>query len=284
MNPFHVRGLVLSAVAIAAVGLWGDAVAAPQAREVRAFHRIDFVWIPPGTFVMGSPASEDGRDGDEGPQHEVTLSKGFWLGVYEVTAGQFLEFLNATRKDSGILFDEYCPISASRYHLGGNSFGSDARQPMCNVSWNACVAFCDWLTSKGDSVYRLPTEAEWEYACRAGTTAAFSFGTDKSLLGEYAWHAGNSRDVTHPVGEKKPNPWGLCDMHGNVCEWCHDWYGEYGGGAVTDPAGPSSGSRRVLRGGSWTDSPGRCRSAGRYSDVPYGTHHSFGFRVVREGD
>ena len=261
----------------------------PHAGTQRTLLGIEFVWIPPGTFMMGSPWDEDGRDDDE-RQHQVTLSKGFWLGVYEVTIGQYLSFLEAGGSDSGVDWDDPegdCPIekNESSYGLSGNRFGSDADQPMIEVSWDGAVAFCEWLTSKRQGTYRLPTEAEWEYACRAGTTTPFSFGADESGLGDYAWYDDNGGDVTHAVGGKKPNPWGLCDMHGNVWEWCADWHDDsYPGGAVTDPAGPSSGRYRVARGGSWGTTWHFRRSADRAHDFPEDTGIDIGFRVVREGD
>ncbi len=129
--------------------------------------------------------------------------------------------------------------------------------------------------------YRLPTEAEWEYACRAGSTTAYSFGDSSSQLSNYAWHEGNSQRKTHPVGKKRPNPWGLYDMYGNVWEWCQDWYGDYPSGPATDPIGPSTGSRRVLRGGSWYNSPSYCRSASRGGHTPDARRIYYGFRVVR---
>jgi formylglycine-generating enzyme required for sulfatase activity len=124
-----------------------------------------------------------------------------------------------------------------------------ATNPVEGLSWEDATEFCKKLSEKTRQTVRLPTEAEWEYACRAGTESAFSFGDDLSALGDYAWWAGNSDKTTHPVGQKKPNSWGLYDMHGNVLEWCADWYGEYPKGPATDPSGPATGDRRVLRGG-----------------------------------
>ena len=163
--------------------------------------------------------------------------------------------------------------------------------PATFVSWNDATAFCQRLTDTdhkngklpaGES-YRLPTDAEWEYACRAGTTTAFSFGEDESKLGEYAWFSGNTvgKKYAHKVGIKKPNPWGLHDMHGNVWEWCSDWYdGKLIGGV--DPIGPEEGSNRVNRGGCWWYSPDYCRSAFRYGYAPsYRNNDVLGFRVAR---
>jgi formylglycine-generating enzyme required for sulfatase activity len=154
------------------------------------------------------------------------------------------------------------------------------------VSWDDAVEFCRKLSAlpaekAAGYVYRLPTEAEWEYACRAGTRTKYSFGDDESELGDYAWHASNSGNTTHPVGGKKPNPCGLYDMHGNVWEWCQDWHGDYPSGAVTDPTGPSSGSYRVLRGGSWNYFSEDCRSAYRYWYTPDYRGLNLGFRVLR---
>ena len=157
--------------------------------------------------------------------------------------------------------------------------------PAANVNWHDAVEFCRKLSEKAGLEYRLPTEAEWEYACRAGTTTAYSLGDDASELGEYAWYSENPRDVgqeyAHIVGQKKPNPWGLYDMHGNVWEWCSDWHGDYPSGSVTDPAGPSSGSSRVGRGGSWLYEAGYCRSAHRLPSLPtrFGPGDNAGFRI-----
>jgi formylglycine-generating enzyme required for sulfatase activity len=161
------------------------------------------------------------------------------------------------------------------------------QNPVEMVSWNDAVEFCRKLSDlpaekSAGHVYRLPTEAEWEYACRAGTKTKYSFGDSEAELGEFGWYGKNSSGAT-VVGGKKPNSWGLYDMHGNVNEWCQDWYGSYPSGAVTDPTGPSSGSRRVTRGGSWLDSADSCRSARSGFDAasPDDQYISLGFRVVR---
>jgi len=206
------------------------------------------VWIKPGKFTMGSPASEAGRDSDEGPETEVTLTKGFWLGQHEVTQG------------------EYEAV------VGSNpSNWKGARLPVERVSWVEAVEFCQKLTERERSAgklpvgyeYRLPTEAQWEYACRAGTMTRFSFGEADSQLGAHGWYIANSGNQTHPVGQKHSNNWGLYDMHGNVWEWCSDFYGHYPGGSVSDPTGSNSGWSPVLRGGSWVTDAGYCRSADR---------------------
>jgi formylglycine-generating enzyme required for sulfatase activity len=215
------------------------------------------VLIRPGKFMMGSPDSEKGRGVHEGPQHEVTISKPFYMGVTEVTQEQYEAI------------------------MGKNPSGwKGATNPVENVSWDDVAQFCKKLSEKTRQAVRLPTEAEWEYACRAGTQTAFSFGDDPSALGDYAWWDGNSGKTTHPVGQKKPNAWGLYDMHGNVCEWCADWYGDYPNGAVQDPQGPASGTYRVLRGGCLLTTPSVDRSALRVLDPPSERSGIYGFRVV----
>jgi len=213
--------------------------------------------IPAGKFMMGSLDSEKGRSKDEGPQHEVTLSKPFYMGVTEVTQAQY-EAVMGTNPS----------------HFKG------ATNPVEKVPWEDATEFCKKLSEKTRQAVRLPTEAEWEYACRAGTTTRFSFGDEDSILGDYAWYDSNSGGTTHPVGQKKPNAWGLYDMHGNVYEWCADWYGDYPKGAVTDPQGPASGAVLVLRGGSWLNDPWRCRSGCRDWFTPVSFSDAFGFRVV----
>jgi formylglycine-generating enzyme required for sulfatase activity len=212
--------------------------------------------LPPGTFMMGDASGED----NETP-HQVTLTQPFQMGIHEVTQEQYAKVMGK---------------NPSR--LKG------ANNPVENVSWFDAVEFCRKLSElpaerAAGRVYRLPTEAEWEYACRAGTTTKYSFGDDDSKLVDYAWFDGNSFERTHRVGGKKPNAWGFYDMHGNVWEWCQDWYGDYPDHAVPDPTGPASGSYRVLRGGSWGGPAGICRSAFRFGCEPSGRIDRFGFRV-----
>jgi len=221
--------------------------------------------IPAGKFTMGSPASEKDHQSNE-QAVAVTLTKPFWLGKTEVTQGQW-EAVMGTKPWSG---------------------KSDADLPATYVNWDDATEFCKKLTQlerasgklPASEEYRLPTEAEWEYACCAGTTTAYSFGDDESKLGDFAWFDGNSGDVAHAVGTKQANPWGLHDMHGNVNEWCSDRYDEtLAGGA--DPVGPAGGARHGLRGGGWWSRPVDCRSAYRYRLVPTCRNGSLGFRVAR---
>ncbi|MBO4715522.1 MAG: SUMF1/EgtB/PvdO family nonheme iron enzyme, partial [Verrucomicrobia bacterium] len=235
---------------------------------------LDLNWIEPGTFMMGSPEDELGAGGDE-TRHKVTLTQGYWLGKYEVTQEQYEAVMGE---------------NPSRFK------GADL--PVENVSWNDAMAFCAKLTEIEKDAgrlpagyeYTLPTEAQWEYACRAGTTTAFNNGTNIETieqingecpnLDEIGWYWCNSASKTHPAGQKLPNAWGLYDMHGNVFEWCLDWYEEnYPTSAVTDPTGPETGEYRVLRGGSYYDYANYCRSAYRYFYADAGWAH-FGFRVA----
>jgi formylglycine-generating enzyme required for sulfatase activity len=234
----------------------------------------NMVWIQPGTFVMGSSDSEVDRSSVEGPQTAVTISRGFWMGKYEVTQGEYLAVMGSNPSE----------FSTS------NGYAQDLSRAVETVSWDDATTYCGQLTQRErtagriatNSVYRLPTEAEWEYACRAKTSTRFSFGDDPGYtnLTHYAWYSGNSGQMTHPVGQKLPNPWGFYDMHGNVYEWCQDWFGEYPGGSVTDPQGPATGAHPLIRGGGWIDGTRFCRSAERgYGSLD--TKHSFiGFRVV----
>ena len=205
--------------------------------------RAKFVLIPAGTFMMGSPETEIDRRDDE-TLHQVTISKPFYLQTTTITQGQWSLVMGS---------------NPSR-----NLSGTD--KPVDTVSWENVQEYIRKLNQmvKG-AFYRLPTEAEWEYACRAGSTKAFCFGDDDGLLSldDNAWWYGNSGTDNHPVGLKKPNNWGLYDMHGNVREWLQDWYGNYTSNSVTDPVGPSSGTQRVIRGGCYASSRERCRSAAR---------------------
>jgi formylglycine-generating enzyme required for sulfatase activity len=224
--------------------------------------------IPAGTFQMGSPEGE-GSD-EERPRHSVTITKPFWLGVHQVTQGQWQQVMGTT------------PWKGKDRTIEGPDVAASY------ISWDDAVAFCQKLSQNEGKRYRLPTEAEWEYACRAGTTTKYSFGDDEKQLGESAWFDGNAfvkdEKYAHRVGQKKPNAFGLYDMHGNVLEWCADWYegGYYKSSAAADPQGPSSGSFRVLRGGSWNFVPFNLRSSYRYYRTP-GPRSSFtGCRVVLE--
>jgi formylglycine-generating enzyme required for sulfatase activity len=221
---------------------------------------MQFRLIPAGTFMRGSGIAEDG-DEDERPQHQVTLSQPFYLQTTPVTQGQWKRLMGENPS-----FFQEC--------------GEDC--PVENVSWNDAQEFIKKLNQieKTDQ-YRLPTEAQWEYACRAGSTQSYCFGDREAELGQYAWYAANSQKSPHPVGRLKPNAWGLYDMHGNVYEWCQDWYEEYPTGPVTDPKGPSAGKYRVLRGGSWDGEAGDVRSTYRHRLTPGYRYGHEGFRVAR---
>ena len=266
---------------------------APGTRKVVRVGAVEVAlrWCPPGSFTMGSPSSEDGRFANE-TQHRVTLTKGFWLGETEVTQGLWKKVMGDNPS----------------YFKSGDDY------PVENVSWDMCQRFVEKLNSQASVAgfrWALPTEAQWEYACRAGATTALPNGKDIRILGEnnapalddIAWYGGNSSvdwhgvngyDVsgwsekqysgskagTHPVARKTANEWGLYDMIGNAWEWCADWYGSYPSGEVSDPTGASSGSYRVRRGGSWAGIASFCRSAYRIGNEPYLRHRALGFRVA----
>ena len=215
--------------------------------------------IPAGEFMMGHAESA----GIDQTKHLVRITKPFHLGAFEVTQEQYEKVMGKNPSDS-----------------------KGPTNPVENVSWDDAVEFCRKLSELPEEkaaghVYRLPTEAEWEYACRAGTTTKFSFGDDESRFGQHAWFDENSGEKTHPVGEKKPNAWGLYDMHGNVSEWCQDWHGDYPSEPVTDPTGPTTGSLRVNRGGSWGSVAWSCQSGFREGYYPTNRYSSLGFRVAR---
>lgn len=228
--------------------------------------------IPKGTFTMGSPAEEEGGNNFQ-EQHEVTISKEYYLGVFEVTQGQYEKVMGTNPS-----FFQKLVVRKS----------DTSMYPVENVSWDDAVEFCKRLSELPEEkmagrVYRLPTEAEWEYACRAGSKTAYSFGEDAKLLGDYACFSGNSNGQTHPIGDKKPNAWGLYDMHGNVWEWCSDWFDRYSEGAVTDPTGATKGPYivyRVMRGGGFAGEAAFCRSARRYPCDPLFRSPIIGFRVA----
>ena len=281
-------------VLLLAVGLWLGREAeprlavplvdaAPNAKatlpQVVVDGKLEMVELPGGAFLMGSPAGDEMANNDERPQHRVTVS-GFRIGRTTVTDGLYRQVM-------------------------ADGQGEDTGVPVIDVAWSQAVEFCNrlsrrqgyrpcyrrsrsWLWRKGEwrcdwsaDGYRLPTEAEWEYACRAGSGTRWSFGDDDGVLGEYAWFGANSEDKSHTVAQKHPNPWGLFDMHGNVWEWCWDWYGGYRRFERHDPRGPRSGRQRVLRGGSFWAPPRNLRSAFRYGDLPEVWVSYDGFRCVR---
>jgi len=280
---------------------------------------MDFMPIPGGTFKMGSPANEAGRKDDEGPQHEVKISP-FWMGKYTVTWQQYeLWGLKLDRKRRAAMKDatvsewdktaDALANPTSPYSDMSFGMGKEGYPAICMTQF-AAKMYCKWLSAKTGHYYRLPTEAEWEYACRAGTETAYSFGDDPKDLKDYGWFgdsedgsvSGNSNDKYHKVGLKKPNPWGLYDMHGNVAEWCldqfaPDTYKNRADGTADNPLVPSTKPYpHVVRGGSWIDPAESCRSAARRGStkdwkmqdpqIPqsiwYHTDANFvGFRVVR---
>ncbi len=232
----------------------------------------NMAFIPPNTFLMGSPTNEVDRQTNEGPQTTVILNRAFWIGQFEVTQGEYLSVMNTNP----------------------SSFPGDLNRPVSSVSWVDATNYCFKLTQRelaagriqSGSEYRLPTEAEWECAARAGTSTRFSYGNDPdySSLKDHAWYASNSGFTPHSVGQKLPNPWGLYDMEGNVVEWCLDWFGLLPGGVQIDPTGPvsSASGRKVVRGGAFDNSEQSSRSAARllFNAVPPLTDTDLGFRVV----
>jgi formylglycine-generating enzyme required for sulfatase activity len=251
--------------------------------------KMELVYIKPGVFTMGgTDAPQDGWQADERPEHKVTVTRGFYLGKFKVTRGQFAAFVKAASYKTEAEREGKATgrrASGAWEDIAGASwqnpvvFTQTDEHPVINVSWNDVRAFCEWAAKKTGRGVRLPTEAEWEYSCRAGTKTRWLFGDNDAALGEYAWTNNNSGVETHPVGQKKPNAWGLYDIQGNAWEWCQDWVGPYAGDAV-DPAGPASGENRCLRGGSWFDDAPHCRVAIRASFPPSNRISFLGFRVA----
>jgi len=279
--------------------------------------KLKMVLIPAGEFKMGSEESaedtaeffnfldsegniEASEFKDEHPQHLVRITKPFYLGTHHVTRGQFRQFVAETgyRTDAekgktpgafGRDWDSKTQGFAwhAQYSWRDAGFEQTDDHPVINVSWNDTVAFCKWLSKKEGKTYRLPTEAEWEYTCRGGTTTRYYGGDDpyRSNPGSWVDIGGTDKGLvlTAPVGSLKPNAFGLFDMHGNAAQWCSDWYGEkyYAMSPTDDPLGPESGKRRALRGGSWADWSYYSRSAVRYARLPDSRDYSTGFRVAR---
>ena len=263
-----------------------------ETRFYRIFERPEFtpsdmVWIWPGSFLMGAPFSESGMMHEQ-PQTWVTLSRGFWMSIHEVTQGEY----ESVTGENPSFFNGNRTGQTPGFGLQGRDYGADPRRPVERVNWHNATNYCGLLTQwERDAgrlpegwVYRLPTEAEWEYACRAGTPTRFSHGDDPEYheLNAYAWYFGIDVDMTSPVGLKLANPWGLYDMHGNVREWCLDRIITYPGGAVIDLQGELAGS--TIRGGHWYAHGFECRSAARLGHNGGYASSEIGFRVVLAQD
>ncbi len=221
---------------------------------------MEFILIPAGSFWMGSDEYLENVAQNEIPRHHITITQPFYIGKYEVTQGQWAETM------------ELPPVPQEERNL-----------PVQQISWNDVQEFIYKLNHReGTSMYRLPTEAEWEYAARAGSESTFFFGNDENDLGEYAWYDDNSGSQPHPVGQKLANAWGLYDMHGNVWEWTQDWYDPqyYQNSPSMDPPGPSTGRAKIMRGGGWNNGPFFSRLVKRVYDWPDSKHAFLGFRLV----
>jgi sulfatase modifying factor 1 len=309
------------------VAIAQEAKEASGETQITNLIRMKLALIPAGEFTMGSRESADdtatffnktygepvvGPDyfKDEHPQHHVRITRSFYLGVYHVTKGQFRQFVADTGYKTDAEKGEkpgaygWNPDTKKfgfneKYSWRNAGFEQTDEHPVVNVSWNDAVAFCKWLSGKEGKTYRLPTEAEWEYACRAGTTTRYSSGDDPETLAKvgivadatfkakfpdwkYTMKASDGYVFTAPVGKFKPNAFGLYDVHGNAWQWCSDWHSEeyYAKSPTDDPTGPDFGNFRVLRGGSWGDWPSFSRSAFRFRCMPVGRYLA-GFRVAR---
>ena len=245
--------------------------------------KMEMVLVPAGEFDMGSNEGP----GEERPVHKVKISKPFYTGKYEVTVAQFRAFVDATKYQTeaekagnkGWGWDRgWKELTGVNWKMP--NFPPEGNYPVCLISWDDAQEFVKWASKQTGRKVSLPSEAQWEYACRAGTTAKFNLGDQDSDLEQAAWFRMNSGVQTNAVGQKKPNAWGLYDMHGNVWEWCADWYANYSAETAADPQGPEQGQFRVQRGGSWISDPGFCRSAYRASNAPDARLDSIGFRVV----
>ena len=281
------RGKIVGSVVLSKAG-GGDTDDVIESKTLRGL-KLKRIVAKGKSFTMGSPESEKGRFDNE-TEHTVRFSRDFYMGVTHVTRGQFAAFVKATEYKTegeadgkgGWAWDGKEAKQDPKYTWRSPGFfeqGDD--HPVVQVSWNDARAFCKWLSEKDGREYRLPTESEWEYACRAGTQTAYYFGNDEEKLGDYAWYKENSGSTTHAVAGKKVNAWNLYDMHGNAWQWCSDKYGDYPKGEVTDPQGSSGeGSFRVRRGGGWLYSPRLCRAASRDWFVPTFRDDYLGFRLA----
>ena len=236
----------------------GNPAPMPSDRTRITLAGLEFIRVPPGEFTMGGTPADLRPLADEAPPHRVRLTQGFYLATHLVTQGYYEQVTGRNIAD----------------HRG------HAHLPIESVNRDTALAFCRLLSASVGLTIRLPTEAEWEYACRAGTSTSYFFGDDPALLGDYAWHAGNSAGQIHPIGLKRPNPWGFYDLLGNVWEWCADWYAAdtYSRGPATDPPGAASGDKGVLRGGSFINLPARMTCASRGQTYPEVGRSRYGLR------
>jgi len=250
---------------------------APKTRRGESFKECDvcpeMVVIPAGSFLMGSPETETGRRNDEGPQRRVSIAQPFAVGKFEVTFAEW---------DACVAAGGCAPPEEGPYSPSDQGWGRE-RRPVINVSWQDAKRYVRWLNGRiGGMAYRLLSEAEWEYAARAGTTTRWSFGDDEAQPGDYAWFAANAQSRTQPVGAKRANAFGLFDMHGNVWEWVEDCYAPYGSAPADGSANTTQGcSSRVVRGGSWVVNPQILRSANRDWNTPTYRINVIGFRLAR---
>jgi formylglycine-generating enzyme required for sulfatase activity len=298
-GAWHVFGLLLSIVLLlTAPARAADADAPPTksvALDLGNGVTLDAAYVEPGKFTQGSPDDEKGRGADE-TQREVTLTKGFYVGKTAVTRGQWEQFVKETGfkteaesgKSGGYGWDGNALVQKKEFTWRNPGFQQMPDHPVCIIAYADAQKFCEWLSRKAGRKVTLPTEAQWEYACRAGTTTPWhNGGSATSDADEIAWHKKNAENTTHPVTSTKPNPWGLF-IGGNVSEWCRDFYGPYAAGPVTDPeqttAPAGDKARRVLRGGSWNRDAKHTRSAARYRVDPGSRNADIGFRIVFSAD
>lgn len=249
---------------------------------------MDMILVRPGSFMQGSPANEPGREADEGPQRRVTITRAYYMAKFPVTHGQFQRFAEAMRyrteaekgESGGFGVVNGKPVQQKQFNWRNPGFGQSEDDPVCLVSAPDAAAFCQWLTTKTGRLCELPTEAQWEYACRAGSQGA----RYAEPVDAVAWHRGNSGEATNEVGRKEANAWGFHDFHGPVWQWCQDWYGPYPPGSATDPlqTNPnlSDKPRQVLRGGSFLSDVSHARSAERYRNDARSRNADNGFRIV----
>lgn len=248
--------------------------------------KMQFVIVPPGTFMMGSTVADPDRKPDE-VLHRVTLRRKFAMAADLVTRGEFSRFIRESGYQSivelsGDAHDRLSNTDMPQRNWHNPGFAQTDDDPVAAISWYDAKAFCEWLSKKESRHYRLPTEAEYEYACRAGSQTIYFMGNNPPDFADYSWYNVNSFSGTHPVGQNKPNPWGLYDMCGNLLTWCEDWFEPQLSGDAIDPTGPATGMTKSLRGGTWGRSQFQCRCANRTQSLPDRTNNVWGMRLVMD--